>query len=50
MSDFLEAAGTRLQSATESLSLEPEMVEFLQKPMRVSQFASFRCTLYPFAR
>ncbi len=39
MSDFLEAAGTRLQRATELLSLEPETVEFLQKPMWVSQFS-----------
>ena len=39
MSDFLEAAETRLRRATKLLSLEPEMVEFLQKPAWVSQFS-----------
>lgn len=39
MSDFLEAAETRLQRATELLNLEPEMVEFLKKPAWISQFS-----------
>ena len=38
MSKFWEAIRTRLQRAEELLGLEPEMVEFLSKPMRASEF------------
>jgi len=38
MISFLEAAETRLHRAAELLNLEPEMVELLSKPMRVSEF------------
>ena len=38
MSSFWEATKTHLHRAEELLELEPEMVEFLSKPMRVSEF------------
>jgi len=38
MVSFLEATETRLRKAVELLTLESEMVEFLSKPMRVSEF------------
>lgn len=38
MISFWEATKTRLRRAEELLSLEPEMVEFLSRPMRVLEF------------
>jgi len=38
MSKFWDAIRSRLQRAEELLGLEPEMVEFLSKPMRASEF------------
>ena len=38
MSSFWEATKLNLQNAGKLLKLEPEMVEFLSKPMRASEF------------
>lgn len=38
MSSFWEAAKFRLQTAGKLMKLEPEMLEFLSRPMRVSEF------------